>query len=99
MGRVQCESSRTDHQIIEPHSAELLPISTVGKTSAAYSRYRIRFGIQSKPHTLQIVGRWSKEIELDNYSATAGAPGLNLAWEYFNYRCKPFNRLPVAVSG
>lgn len=53
-------------KIIEPYSDDLLPISTVGKTSAAPLRHSVIFGTQSKQHKLEIVGRYSKELYLDN---------------------------------
>lgn len=53
-------------KIIEPYSEELLPISTVGKTSPSPLRHTVIFGTQSNQHKLEIVGRYKKEIYLDS---------------------------------
>ena len=53
-------------KIMEPYSEELMPISTVGKTSPSPLRHTVIFGTQSRQHKLEIVGRYSKELYLDN---------------------------------
>ena len=53
-------------KIIEPYSEELLPISTVGKTSPSPLRHTVIFGTQSNRHKLEIVGRYNKELYLNN---------------------------------
>ena len=53
-------------KIMEPYSEELMPISTVGKTSPSPLRHTVIFGTQSSQHKLEIVGRYSKELYLDN---------------------------------
>ena len=53
-------------KIIEPYSEELMPISTEGKTSPSPLRHTVIFGTQSSQHKLEIVGRYSKELYLDN---------------------------------
>lgn len=52
-------------KIIEPFSQELMPISTIGKTSASPLRHTIKFGRQSNFHKLEIVGRYHKDLYLD----------------------------------
>ncbi|MDR7121330.1 hypothetical protein [Rheinheimera soli] len=52
-------------QIIEPYSENLIPISTVGKTSPSPLRHTVLFGTQTNQHKLEIVGRYSKELYLD----------------------------------
>lgn len=53
-------------KIIEPYNEELLPISTVGKTSPSPLRHTVIFGTQLNQHKLEIVGRYGKELYLDN---------------------------------
>ncbi|WP_105169676.1 hypothetical protein [Pseudoalteromonas sp. T1lg23B] len=53
-------------KIMEPYSEELLPISTVGKTSPLPLRHTVIFGTHSSRHKLEIVGRYNKELYLDN---------------------------------
>jgi len=52
-------------KIIEPFSPELMPISTIGKTSPSPLRHTITFGKKSNPHKLEIVGRYHKDLYLD----------------------------------
>ena len=52
-------------QIIEPYSEELMPVSTIGKTSPSPLRHTVIFGTQTNQHKLEIVGRYSKELYLD----------------------------------
>ena len=52
-------------KIIEPFSQELMPISTIGKTSPSPLRHTVMFGEQSNSHKLELVGRYQKDIYLD----------------------------------
>ncbi|MEP1552501.1 MAG: hypothetical protein ABJJ44_06615 [Paraglaciecola sp.] len=51
--------------IIEPFSNELLPISTVGKSSPSPLRHTVIFGKKSNPHTFEIIGKYQKDLYLD----------------------------------
>ncbi|MFT5924893.1 MAG: hypothetical protein ACI9LE_001895 [Paraglaciecola sp.] len=53
--------------IIEPYSADLMPISTIGKSSPSPLRHTIIFGTKSKPHKLEIIGKYQKELYLDGH--------------------------------
>jgi hypothetical protein len=53
-------------KIIEAYSDELMPISTVGKTSPSPLRHTVIFGTQSSQHKFEIVGRYKKDLYLDN---------------------------------
>jgi hypothetical protein len=52
-------------KIIEPFSKDLTPISTVGKTSPSPLRHTVTFGSTANLHTLEIVGRYHKDVYLD----------------------------------
>jgi hypothetical protein len=52
-------------KIIEPFSEDLTPISTVGKTSPSPLRHTVTFGSTANLHTLEIVGRYHKDVYLD----------------------------------
>lgn len=52
-------------KIIEPFSKDLAPISTVGKTSPSPLRHTVTFGSTANLHTLEIVGRYHKDVYLD----------------------------------
>ncbi|ABE55900.1 hypothetical protein Sden_2621 [Shewanella denitrificans OS217] len=52
-------------KIIEPFSQDLAPISTVGKTSPSPLRHTVTFGRTTDLHTLEIVGRYHKDVYLD----------------------------------
>ena len=54
--------------IIEPLSSDLIPISTVGKSSPPPLRHTIIFGKKSNMHTLEIIGKYKKELYLDGQS-------------------------------
>jgi hypothetical protein len=51
--------------IIEPYSTELMPISTIGKSSPSPLRHIIIFGKESDPHKLEIIGKFQKDLYLD----------------------------------
>ena len=51
--------------IVEPYSADLMPISTMGKSSPSPLRHTVIFGTESKPHKLEIIGKYQKELYLD----------------------------------
>jgi hypothetical protein len=51
--------------IIEPYSADLMPISTIGKSSPSPLRHTVIFGTNSKPHKLEIIGQYQKKLYLD----------------------------------
>jgi hypothetical protein len=51
--------------IIEPYSSDLMPISTIGKSSPSPLRHTVIFGTKSKPHKLEIIGQYQKELYLD----------------------------------
>ena len=53
-------------KIIEPYSDELIPISTVGKTSPSPLQHIVIFGAQSRQHKFEILGRYKKQLYLDN---------------------------------
>lgn len=53
-------------KIMEPYSEKLLPISTVAKTSPPPLRHTVLFGTQANQHKLEIIGRYSTELYLDN---------------------------------
>jgi hypothetical protein len=57
-----------DIKIIEPYSPDLLPISSVGKSSPLPLTHTVLFGRESEPHELKIVGQYKKEIYLDGKS-------------------------------
>ncbi|MGB2709175.1 MULTISPECIES: hypothetical protein [unclassified Pseudoalteromonas] len=57
-----------DIKIIEPYSPNLLPISTVGKSSPLPLTHTVIFGTESEPHELKIVGRYKKQIYFDGKS-------------------------------
>jgi hypothetical protein len=51
--------------IIEPYSSDLMPISTIGKSSPSPLRHTVVFGTESKSHKLEIIGKYQKELYLD----------------------------------
>ncbi|KAF7786195.1 hypothetical protein PRUB_a0679 [Pseudoalteromonas rubra] len=53
-------------KILEPYAADLMPISTVGKSSPSPLRHTVIFGSKSNQHKLEIVGKYKKELYFDN---------------------------------
>jgi hypothetical protein len=51
--------------IIEPYSIDLMPISTVGKSSPSPLKHTVIFGKKSNPHKLEIIGKYQKDLYLD----------------------------------
>jgi hypothetical protein len=51
--------------IIEPYSTDLMPISTIGKSSPSPLKHTVIFGKKSNPHTLEIIGKYQKDLFLD----------------------------------
>jgi uncharacterized protein YceK len=51
--------------IIEPYSIDLMPISTVGKSSPSSLKHTVIFGKKSNPHKLEIIGKYQKDLYLD----------------------------------
>ena len=51
--------------IIEPYSIDLMPISTVGKSSPSPLKHVVIFGKKSNPHKLEIIGKYQKDLYLD----------------------------------
>jgi uncharacterized protein YceK len=51
--------------IIEPYSIDLMPISTVGKSSPSSLKHTVTFGKKSNPHKLEIIGKYQKDLYLD----------------------------------
>lgn len=51
--------------IIEPYTIDLMPISTVGKSSPSPLKHTVIFGKKSNPHKLEIIGKYQKDIYLD----------------------------------
>ena len=51
--------------IIEPYSIDLMPISTVGKSSPFPLKHVVIFGKKSNPHKLEIIGKYQKDLYLD----------------------------------
>jgi len=51
--------------IIESYSADLIPISTVGKSSPSPLKHTVIFGKKSNPHILKIIGKYEKDLYLD----------------------------------
>jgi hypothetical protein len=52
--------------IIEPYSAELMRISTIGKSSPSPLMHTVIFGKKSKPHKFEIIGKYQKDLYLDD---------------------------------
>ncbi|MFT5840015.1 MAG: hypothetical protein ACI9UT_002526 [Flavobacteriales bacterium] len=52
-------------KIIEPYFNDLMPISTVGKSSPSPLKHTITFGKKSNPHKLVIIGKYQKDLYLD----------------------------------
>ena len=53
-------------KIIVPYAPDLMPISTVGKSSPSPLRHTIIFGTKSNQHKLEVVGKYKKELYFDN---------------------------------
>ncbi|KTD99173.1 hypothetical protein [Pseudoalteromonas sp. H71] len=53
-------------KIIEPYAPDLMPISTVGKSSPSPLRHTIIFGTKSNQHELEVIGKYKKELYFDN---------------------------------
>lgn len=51
--------------ILEPYSADLLPISTVEKKSPSPLTHVIKFGTKTHRHQLKIIGKYKKDLYLD----------------------------------
>jgi hypothetical protein len=51
--------------IIEQYTSDLMPISTVSKSSPSPLRHTIIFGNKSAPRTLEIIGKYQKYLYLD----------------------------------
>lgn len=56
-----------DIKILEPFSKDLLPISTIGKSKTSPLKHTVTFGTITEKHTLEIVGKYSKDIYLDGH--------------------------------
>ncbi|QCU73698.1 hypothetical protein FFU37_04080 [Pseudoalteromonas distincta] len=52
--------------IIEPYSEKLTPIETIGKSSPSPLNHTIKFGTSENMHTLKIVGKYEKDLYLDD---------------------------------
>ncbi|WP_232772082.1 hypothetical protein [Shewanella sp. Actino-trap-3] len=52
--------------IIEPYSTELMRISTIGKSSPSPLKHTVIFGKKSKPHKFEIIGKYQKDLYLDD---------------------------------
>lgn len=50
--------------ILEPFTPDLLPISTVGKSTAPL-KHTVLFGSKENRHKLEIIGKYKKELYLD----------------------------------
>lgn len=55
-----------DVTIIEPYSEKLIPIETIGKSSPSPLTHTIKFGTSEKIHILKIVGKYEKDLYLDD---------------------------------
>ena len=51
--------------IIELYTADLMPLSTVSKSSPSPLRHTIIFGNKSEPRTLEIIGQYQKDLYFD----------------------------------
>ena len=51
--------------VIEPYSDDLMPISTVSKSSPSPLKHTLTFGKKSNPHKLEIIGKYQKDLYLD----------------------------------
>ena len=51
--------------IIELYTADLMPLSTVSKSSPSPLRHTIIFGNKSEPRILEIIGKYQKDLYLD----------------------------------
>ena len=51
--------------IIEPYSIDLMPISSVGKSSLFLLKHSVIFVKKSNQHKLEIIGKYQKDIYLD----------------------------------
>lgn len=51
--------------IMEPYSTDLMPISTVGKSSPSPLKHTVIFGKKTNPHKLEIIGKYHKDLYLD----------------------------------
>ncbi len=52
-------------KILEPYSADLMRIQTVGKTSPSPLKHTVVFGGKENSHELKIMGRYKKDLYLD----------------------------------
>jgi len=52
--------------IIEPYSTELMRISTIGKSSPSPLKHTVIFGKKLKPHKFEIIGKYQKDLYLDD---------------------------------
>ena len=50
--------------VLEPYTTELMPISTIGQSSSVLT-HTVEFGTQSSLHKLEIIGKYSKQLYLD----------------------------------
>ncbi|WP_404340289.1 hypothetical protein [Pseudoalteromonas mariniglutinosa] len=53
-----------DVTIIEPYSEKLIPIETIGKSSPL--THTIKFGTSENTHMLKIIGKYEKDLYLDD---------------------------------
>ena len=51
--------------IIELYTADLMPLSTVSKSSPSPLRHTIIFGNKLEPRTLEIIGQYQKDLYFD----------------------------------
>ena len=51
--------------IIELYTTDLMPLSTVSKSSPSPLRHTIIFGNKSEPRTLEIIGQYQKDLYFD----------------------------------
>jgi hypothetical protein len=52
--------------IIEPYSTELLPISTVGKSTPSPLKHIVSFGTKANLHKFEVIGKYQKKLYLDS---------------------------------
>ena len=55
-----------DVTIIELYSEKLIPIETIGKSSPSPLTHTIKFGTSENIHMLKIIGKYEKDLYLDD---------------------------------